>query len=315
LWLLALSEAAPRGTLQKGILMNDGIAEAAASIIGGYTSSKPDVTARALREYWLGFVPNRGIELIKAEQREQFEAIGIPIPTLKAIGGEIAKAARHDVSGFLPLARLLWDEYGREGRVVALIVFGAMELVEPQRLVPLLKELCRQCASWEDADRLAMDAVEPIVRKYPETWLGEMEAWLKDENKWIRRASITIIGRLPMKHPAYVGRCLTLTERLLSDSDVHVRRAVSFAIRTCARTDPHLVRTFLEKQVSEANAAAVWVLCDAIKSMDRRIIAQFAPLLPRYEEWFAATGTSSKDRRSLDSAIKALQTPSAHATS
>lgn len=287
--------------------MNNEIAIRVASIIKGYTSSKPEVTAKALRKYWLGFAPNKGIELIKAEQREQFEAIGIPIPTLKAIGDEIAKTARQDVNGFIPLAQLLWDEYGREGRVVALIIFGEMELIEPQRLVPLLKELCKQCVSWEDADRLAMDAVEPIVRKYPDPWLSEMEAWLKDENKWIRRAAITIIGRLPMKHPAYTSQCLALTEWLLSDAEGDVRRAVSFAIRTCARTDPKLACTFLKKQVPATDSAAVWVLCDVIKSMDRRIIAEFAPLLPRYKKWGAAPNISGKDKRSIESAIKVLQ--------
>ena len=186
-------------------------------------------------------------------------------------------------------------------------MFGAMTLIEPQRLVPLLKELCRQCVSWEDADRLAMDAVEPIVRMYPDQWLSEMAVWLQDENKWVRRAAITIFGRLPMKHPAYTSQYLALTEQLLSDTDVDVRRAVSFAIRTCARTNPQLVCAFLQKQVAAANSAAVWVLCDVIKSLDRRLIGEFAPLLPHYRKWVTAPEVSSKDKRSIESAIKVLE--------
>ncbi len=287
--------------------MNEQIAEKVAAIIKSYTASQPEATAKALRKYWLEFTPNKGIELIKAEQRQQFEAIGIPIPTLKAIGDEIARTARQDVNGFIPLARLLWDEYGREGRVVALVIFGAMELSEPQRLVPLLKGLCKQCASWEDADRLAMDAVEPIVRKYPDKWLSEMAAWLNDENKWVRRASITIIGRLPMKHAMLTKQCLELTERLLGDADMDVKKAVSFAIRICAKTDPKLACAFLKKQVPAADPVAAWVLCDVIKSMDRKIIAEFASLLPRYKKWGMAGNVSSKDKRSIESAIKVLQ--------
>ncbi len=150
------------------------VTEKITTLIKDYDARQPDVTAQALRAIWLEFEPNKGIILVKAEQRAQFEAVGIPIPILKAIGSDIAKAARKEVNRFLPLAQRLWDAYGREGRVVALLLFGAMELVEPRRLVPLLKDLCRQCASWEDADRLAMDAVEPIVRKHPDQWLGEM---------------------------------------------------------------------------------------------------------------------------------------------
>ena len=50
-----------------------------------------------------------------------------------------------------------------------------MELVDPERVVPLLKELCRSCITWEDADRLAMDALGLIVRKDPDGWLGAIE--------------------------------------------------------------------------------------------------------------------------------------------
>jgi 3-methyladenine DNA glycosylase AlkD len=183
-----------------------------------------------------------------------------------------------------------------------------MELVDPDRLVPLLKDLCKQCISWEDADRLAMDAVEPVVRRSPDRWLNEIAAWMEDPNKWVRRVSVTIIGRLPMKHPARIGQCLELTGQLLFDTDTDVRRAVSFAIRMCARTDPKLACIYLKEHVLARNPAAVWVLCDVIRSMDRKIIPEFVPLLPYYQEWSIAPGVSSKDRRSIESAIKVLLT-------
>jgi hypothetical protein len=110
-----------------------------------------------------------------------------------------------------------------------------------------------------------------------------------------------------MKHIAYTGHCLELTERLLFDTDVEVRKAVSFAIRVCAKADPQLACAFLKKQVPATNPAAVWVLCDVIKSMDRKIIAEFAPLLPRYKKWGMASDVSSRDKRSIESAVTVLQ--------
>lgn len=276
-------------------------------ILKDYAASHPEITAQALRAYWLEFEPNQTTALIKVEQREQFEVVGIPAPVLKAIGAEIAKTAKKDVGGFLPLAQLLWGEYGREGRVVALIIFGAMELVEPKRIVPLLKVLCRGCITWEDADRLAMDALEPIVRKDPEVWLGEIASWLDDPNKWVRRVVITIIARLPMKYPALTGQCLEYAAQLLLDTELDVKRAVSFAIRICAKTDHDLARAFLEKHVPAADPAAVWVLCDVIRSMANKHIAAFSSLLPRYQKWAEAPEISGQDRRSLESAIKVLQ--------
>jgi len=275
-------------------------------IIMAYDPAAPRATADSLRSLWLQF-ESKSVAGIKAELRDQQETVGISIPALKAIGKELGKAGRKRVDDFVPLARLLWDDYGREGRVIAAILLGAMELTSPQRIVPLLMELCRTCITWEDADRLAMDGLEPIVRKQPGQWLSVLEPWLADANKWVRRAGVTVIGRLPMEQPAYTARCLELTERLLLDKDGDVKPAVSFAIRICARGEVGLVRDFLARHVPPQNPAAGWVLCDAMRSMTKSFLPEFESLLPRYEQWAAGSALSAQDRRSVESAIKTLR--------
>ncbi|MCP4539034.1 MAG: DNA alkylation repair protein [Chloroflexi bacterium] len=286
--------------------MTADIVSQVASIIAAYDPVAPHIAADGLRDLWLEFEP-KSIEVIKAEQRKQQETVGIPVPVLKSIGKELGKVARKRVDDFIPLAHLLWDEYGREGRVVAVIPLGKIELVEPEKIIPLLIELCRTCITWEDADHLAMNALEPIVRKDPERWLGVLEPWLIDENKWVRRAGVTVVARLPMKHPAYTSRCLELAERLLLDEEVDVRRAVSFAIRLAARGETIPVRDFLARHVPPKDSAATWVLCDAIRSMSKKLLPEFASLLPLYEQWISDSTLSARDRRSVESAVKILQ--------
>ncbi len=276
------------------------------SILAVYDHAAQRATADGLRGLWLQFEP-KSMGGIKAEQREQQETVGIPVPVLKAIGKELGKVARKRVEDFVPLTRLLWDEYGREGRVVAVIPLGKMELVEPDTIIPLLVTLCRTCITWEDADRLAMDALEPIVRKDPEQWLGVIKPWLTDENKWVRRASVTVVGRLPMRYPAYTTRCLELTERLLLDEEVDVKRAVSFAIRLAARGETTPVCDFLARHVPPKDPIATWVLCDAIRSMTKKFLPEFVSLFPLYAQWAADSTLSAKDRRSVESAVKTLQ--------
>jgi 3-methyladenine DNA glycosylase AlkD len=276
------------------------------SILAGYDPGAPEASADRLRELWLRFEP-KSMAGIKAEQRERQETVGIPVPVLKAIGKEIGKSAHKQVDEYISLARLLWDEYGREGRVVAVIPLGSMELTDPETVIPLLMDLCRTCVTWEDADHLAMDALEPIVRKRPEEWLGAMEPWLEDESKWVRRTGVTVLARLPMKHPGYTAQCLALVERLLLDEEVDVKKAVSFAIRLSARGEVAPVRDFLARNVPPADPAATWVLCDAIRSMTRMFLPEFASLLPIYEEWAADPALGTQERRSIESAIKTMQ--------
>lgn len=275
-------------------------------ILADYDPAAPGASAAVLREFWLRFDP-KSMASIKAEQREQQETVGIPVEVLRDIGKEIGKVAQKRVGDFIPLVRLLWDEYGREGRVVAVYPLGKMELADPEAIIPLLMELCRTCVTWEDADQMAMRALEPIVRQEPEQWLGAIEPWLADENKWVRRAGVTVIGRLPTKRPAYTARCLELAGRLLSDEEQDVKRAVSFATRLCARGEIEPVRDFLSRHVPPGDSAATWVLCDAIRSMTKKLLPEFAPLLPLYEQWAADPSLSAKDRRSVESAVKTLR--------
>lgn len=286
--------------------MSEKLNEQLQIILQNYDAAQPKTAADSLRALWLQYEP-KSIETIKAEQRQKQETIGTPVPVLKSMGKGIARQARKRLDEFLPLAQLLWHEYGREGRVVAAIPLGAMELVDPQRVVPLLRELCRTCHTWEDADRMAMDAFEPIVRKDPANWLAAVEPWLTDENKWVRRAGVTAAGRLPMKQPQYTTHVLALTEQLLADQETDVKKAVSFAIRLAARGETGPVRDFLMRHVPPQDPAAVWVLCDVIRSMAKRLLPQFVDLLPRYQQWAASPDLSTVERRSIESAIKVLK--------
>jgi 3-methyladenine DNA glycosylase AlkD len=276
------------------------------TILLNYEATVPEATADQLRALWLQFEP-KSIAGIQAELREQQETVGIPVPVLKSIGKHIAKVAPKRVDDFLPLAHLLWHEYGREGRVVAVIPLGAMELVDPERIVPLLRLLCRTCLTWEDADRLAMDALEPIVRQNPDQWLRELEPWLADGNKWVRRASVTVVGRLPMKQPTYATQALVLIERLLHDEEIEVKKAVSFAIRLVAKGNLGPVRDFLGRHVPAEDPVATWVLCDAIRSMTKKFLPEFLGLLPLYEAWNTDESLTAQERRSIASAIKILK--------
>jgi hypothetical protein len=282
------------------------IASQIKSMIAVYNPTDPSSTADSLRNLWLQFEP-KSTGFVKAEQMAQQETVGTPVAVLKSIGQEIGKIARKRVEDFIPLARLLWDEYGREGRIVSVHILGPMELAEPEKIEPLVMELCRTCISWEDADQLSMNALEPIVRKKPEQWLSAMEPWLADENKWGRRAGVTVVGRLPMKYPEYTARCLELAERLLWDDELDVKRAVSFAIRLTARGEVEQVRDFLARHVPPQDSMATWVLCDAVRSMAKKLLPEFASLLSRYEQWAADPMLNTKDRRSVESAVKILR--------
>lgn len=276
------------------------------SILERYDPGEPQVSAAELEQLWL-LGPAREVASLSAADREALQAQGVAVAVLTDIGTTVGRAARKRVDAFLPLTRLLWEQYGREGRIVAVHALGPMELAAPNIVMPVVVELARSCVAWEDCDQLAMRALEPIVRRKPEQWLAAMEPLLVDDSKWVRRAAVTVVGRLPMSRPEYTARCLEMTEVLLPDEDQDVRRATSFAIRIAARGEVEPVRAFLARHVPPQQAAATWVLCDAMRSMTKAFLPQFVSLLPGYEQWAADPSLSAQDRRSVESAVKVLR--------
>jgi 3-methyladenine DNA glycosylase AlkD len=284
------------------------------TLLAGYDPANPAAMADALRKAWLAAAPPPPPELEpgqKAMLRDwgipdpNFEAVGTPVPVLTAMGKEIGKLARKRVGGFLPLAQLLWKAYGREGRIVAVVALGPMELADPERVVPVLYDLVQSCVFWEDCDQLAMKALEPVLRKDPENWLERLGPWVGDENKWVRRAAMTAIGRLPMKQPAYTARCVELVGPALGDPDTDVKRALSFALRLCARGDTAPVNAFVRAHRDMTDADSLWVLCDLMRSMTRTLLPYFSELLPIYQAWLETA--EPKARRSVAGAIRVLE--------
>ncbi len=286
--------------------MTDNITNRVTTTLGSFDPSRSDATAAALEALWLEFEP-QALGGIKAELKSQHKMAGIPIPVLREIAKPLKKAASKQVDDYLPLTRLLWEEYGREGRNIALIALGGMQLKDPGAVTSMLFHKCPSCVTWEDADRMAMDALEPIVRKRPDEWLGAMQPWLDDEDRWRRRVAVTVVGRLPMKHPEFTDRCLSMIEGLLSDTREEVCKATSFAIRLAARGDVVPTLAFLERNVPPADPDATWVLCDAVRKMAAKLMPAFVPLTPRYEAWAAAPTVAPRDLRAVNSALKTLR--------
>jgi 3-methyladenine DNA glycosylase AlkD len=282
-------------------------------LLAAYDPADPAMVAASLRELWLQAAPpppdaqpgQKGTERDWGIDNSHYEAVGVPVPILTAMGKEVGKVARKRVGDFLPLARLLWDDYGREGRIVSAVSLGPMELSKPEDVVPVVYEMAQTCVFWEDCDQLAMKALEPVLRKDPENWLEPIGTWVLNENKWVRRAGITAIGRLPMKHAGYTARCVALVGPALGDPDRDVKRALSFALRLCARGEVEPVKAFILAHRDITDADSLWVMCDLIRSGWKAQLPQFVDLLPIYRNWLE-TG-EPRARRSVQGAIRILE--------
>lgn len=280
------------------------IIEATREILNDFDREQLGQIAEKLRTIWL-MGETKSTNLVKKSQKESQEHAGIAHDILKAIGNEIGKNVKKDYVAFKQLSTLLWNKYGREGRLVSVYILEKLVLINPDEIFSLCNYLAKSCVSWEDSDNLVY-GIEPMVRKKPDIYLNVLKKWTIDENKWVKRVALTIIGRLPMKTPEYTKQCLEMVTPCLEENDLDIRRVNSFAIRLSARGNINAVYDYIKANISGSNGAKIWVFCDVIRSMTKSFLPQFKPLLPDYTAWLESVN-DSKSKKSLEAAIKTLK--------
>jgi hypothetical protein len=63
----------------------------------------------------------------------------------------------------------------------------------------------------------------------------------------------------------------------------------------------------LIEPITRYEGAVARLMGDAIRSMTKKLLPQFVSLIPLYEQWAADPVLSTKDRRSVESAVKTLR--------
>ena len=70
-----------------------------------------------------------------------------------------------------------------------------------------------------------------------------LREWAVDEDRWLRRTSV--IAQLLAKDRTDLDLLSTAIDANLDDRDFFLRKAIGWALRQHARTDPQWVRTFV----------------------------------------------------------------------
>ena len=86
--------------------------------------------------------------------------------------------------------------------------------------------------------------VGDLLLSWPAEVRPALLTWTRSDNRWLRRASI--ICQLGTRDRADVELLTTAIESTIGDSDFFLRKAIGWALRDYARTDPAWVRSFAE---------------------------------------------------------------------
>jgi 3-methyladenine DNA glycosylase AlkD len=109
--------------------------------------------------------------------------------------------------------------------------------------LPVARRLVTTVPWWDTVDALAAHVVGPLVAADPA--LGAvMDAWIDDEDMWVVRTAL--LHQLRYRDATDSGRLFDHCLRRAGHPDFFVRKAIGWALREYARTDPDAVRQFVD---------------------------------------------------------------------
>ncbi|MEZ5377044.1 MAG: DNA alkylation repair protein [Acidimicrobiales bacterium] len=187
--------------------------------------------------------PVRAVEMA-AYMKGHFEFLGLPAAVRRSAQKPVLNAsARASNSELLAFADACWDEDEREFQYTAADVLrkraGALEPADLARVRALIVTK----SWWDTVDSLAVHVVGALVKAHPD--LGdEMDAWIGDDDLWVARTAM--LHQLMWKDHTDADRLFAYARRKAGHPDFFMRKAIGWALRQYARTDPDAVRAFVE---------------------------------------------------------------------
>jgi 3-methyladenine DNA glycosylase AlkD len=138
----------------------------------------------------------------------------------------------------------------REERYAALWLAGDRRFAKFQGMdaLPMYEEMIVTGAWWDFVDDVAAHRLPVLLRRHPAEMRGEMLAWSRGEDIWKRRAAI--LCQLPLKRDTDVDLLSRCIEPSLGRSEFWLRKAIGWALRHHARTDPAWVERYVREHAA-----------------------------------------------------------------
>lgn len=143
----------------------------------------------------------------------------------------------------------LWALPHREEKYLALGVARAHDRFVTSESLPLFHRLITEGAWWDLVDEAATKLAGRVLLRERVTTTPLVRGWLDDEDMWLRRAAI--ICQIGHKDETDVDLLFEACRGRAHETDFFIRKAIGWALREHAKTDPDAVRHFVAEHAAE----------------------------------------------------------------
>jgi len=189
---------------------------------------------------------------MRAYMKSAMPYYGLSLPQVRGVCKAVfAERELGSCAGWKSAVLELWrGARRREERYAALYLLRLTryrECVGPD-LMPMIEEMVETGAWWDLVDEL-VHTIGELLREHPKEIKPVMRAWSTDSNMWKRRVSI--ICQLSFKGETDLELLYANIEPNLADREFFVRKAIGWALRQYAHTDPKEVVRYVRAYEAE----------------------------------------------------------------
>jgi len=184
---------------------------------------------------------------------------GVPMPLLRQVCRRaFATLEFASAREWQQQVRDLWHgAQFREERYAALHLAGdaRAQAFQTPAAMRLYEELIVSGAWWDYVDDIAAHRVGPILRDYPAGMRRRMLTWSRSPNLWKRRTSI--ICQLGFKDETDLALLYACIEPSLDSKEFFLRKAIGWALRQHAWTDPAEVTRYVRRNRERLHSLSI----------------------------------------------------------
>ena len=131
--------------------------------------------------------------------------------------------------------------------------YSAIDLTEARRFdrfqdlaaLPMYEEMIVTGAWWDLVDGIAGHRLGLLLRRFPREMRREMLAWSRSDDLWKRRSAI--LCQLTFKKDTDLDLLYATIEPALDSKEFFLRKAIGWALRQYAWTDPKQIRMYVRE--------------------------------------------------------------------
>ena len=128
-------------------------------------------------------------------------------------------------------------------------------------------------ADWSVCDWFAVKVLAPLCRRDGRDFAEPLAAWTQAESLWQRRApaaALAVLAGKPAPFAGFAQLAVTICGPLVADPQRFSQTAVGWLMRELSKTEPDVVRRFVERHTSELSREARRMAMAKLEGRGRR---------------------------------------------